>query len=130
MLCKQFVRWIWLALCRRTRQVVAYALGDRTEATCCRTLWQRIPTAYKRGVFYTDFWESYATVLPRSQHRPVGKESGETNHVERFNGTLRQRLGRLVRKTISFSQRDEMHEICLRLFLHDYNTALQQQPTT
>ena len=27
-------RWIWLALCRRTRQVVAYAIGSRDEATC------------------------------------------------------------------------------------------------
>jgi hypothetical protein len=26
--------WIWLALCRKTRQVVAYAIGDRSEQTC------------------------------------------------------------------------------------------------
>jgi len=24
-------QWVWLALCRRTRQVVAYAVGDRSE---------------------------------------------------------------------------------------------------
>lgn len=35
-------RWLWLALCRRTRQVVAYWLGDRSEASAIR-LWQRIP---------------------------------------------------------------------------------------
>jgi IS1 family transposase len=34
-------RWVWLALCRRTRQVVAYAIGKRGEATC-RLLWERI----------------------------------------------------------------------------------------
>jgi IS1 family transposase len=27
--------WIWIALCRKTRQVVAYAIGDRSEKTCC-----------------------------------------------------------------------------------------------
>jgi insertion element IS1 protein InsB len=27
-----------------------------------------------------------------------------------------------VRKTLSFSKSDVMHEICLRLFLHRYNT--------
>ena len=130
MLCKRYVRWIWLALCRRTRQVVAYAIGDRSEETC-DLLWQRIPAAYKRGIFVTDFLGSYAQVLPGGRHRAVGKESGETNHVERLNGTLRQRLGRLVRKTLSFSQRDEMHEITLRLFLHDYNTGIRDaQPTT
>lgn len=38
--------------------------------------------------------------------------------------TLRQRLGRFVRKSLSFSKSEEMHEVCLRLFLHSYNLAL------
>ena len=34
-------RWVWLAQCRRTRQIVAYAVGDRSEATCRLLLhWQ------------------------------------------------------------------------------------------
>ncbi len=37
-------QWVWLALCRRTRQVVAYAVGDRGKATC-RRLWGRVPPA-------------------------------------------------------------------------------------
>ncbi len=113
-------RWIWLALCRRTRQVVAYAIGNRGEATC-RLLWERVPKAYRHGLLYSDFWESYRKVLPEGQHRQVGKSSGQTNHVERWNCTLRQRLGRFVRKTLSFSKSEAMHEICLVLFLHDYN---------
>ncbi len=28
--------WIWIALCRQTRQVVAYAVGDRSQQTCRR----------------------------------------------------------------------------------------------
>ena len=113
-------RWVWLALCRRTRQVVAYAVGDRSEATC-RVLWKRIPAAYKSGLLYTDFWDSYQAVLPQEQHRPVAKESGQTNHIERWNNTLRQRLARFVRKTLSFSKCEAMHENCLLLFLHNYN---------
>ena len=128
-LCKERVRWIWLALCRRTRQVVSYAIGDRSEETA-RLLWERIPAAYRRGICYTDLLQSYTKVLPRGRHFPVGKERGETNPIERFNCTLRQRLGRLVRKTLSFSQRDHMHEICLRLFLHDYNCALRNAAIT
>jgi IS1 family transposase len=27
-------RWVWVALCRATRQVVAYALGYCSRATC------------------------------------------------------------------------------------------------
>jgi insertion element IS1 protein InsB len=33
-LAKLFQAWIWIALCRKTRQVVAYAIGDRSEITC------------------------------------------------------------------------------------------------
>jgi IS1 family transposase len=31
--------------------------------------------------------------------------SGKTNHIERFNNTMRQRISRLVRKTLSFSKK-------------------------
>jgi|SRR5258708_402508 len=26
--------WIWIALCRKTRQIVSYAIGDRSKETC------------------------------------------------------------------------------------------------
>ncbi len=116
-------RWIWIALCRATRQVVAYVIGDRSKATC-RQLWERIPAAYKQCYCYSDFWEAYQLVIPSEQHTAAGKDSGFTAHVERWNNTLRQRLGRFVRKTLSFSKSEEMHEICLRLFLHYYNLTL------
>jgi insertion element IS1 protein InsB len=94
---KQRKRWVWLALCRRTRQVVAYAIayaiGNRGEETC-RKLWERIPESYRKGSFYSDFWESYQKVFPKDRHRALGKESGQTNHVERWNCALRQRVGR------------------------------------
>lgn len=113
-------RWIWIALCRQTRQVVAYTIGDRSEQTC-RRLWEAIPEAYRQAHCYTDFWEAYANVVPVAQHTAVGKESGETAHVERWNLTLRQRLGRFVRRSLSFSKSSEMHEACLRLFIDRYN---------
>ncbi len=119
-------RWIWIALSRHTRQVVAYAIGDRSEASCHK-LWARIPESYRQGQCYTDFWAAYQNVIPAAQHTPCGKESGLTAHVERWNNTLRQRLARFVRKTLSFSKSERMHEICLRLFLHRYN--LSRRPT-
>ena len=54
-------------------------------------------------------------------HRPCGKEEGQTNHVERFNLTLRRRLARLARKTLSFSKSERMHEFFVRWFLTDHN---------
>ena len=69
------------------------------------------------------FWAAYANVLPVEQHTAVGKESGQTAHVERWNLTLRQRLARFVRRTLSFSKSSSMHEACLRLFIHRYNCS-------
>jgi insertion element IS1 protein InsB len=118
--CKKNQAWLWLALCRVTRQVVAAVVGPRTEATC-RRLWAAIPADYRVGRCYSDFLQHYLAVIPMGQHWPVGKDSGQTCAIERFNNTLRQRLGRLVRKTLSFSRSQRMLEACLFLFLWRYN---------
>jgi insertion element IS1 protein InsB len=98
-------------------------LGDRSEQSC-RWLWNAIPLMYRSGTCFTDFWRVYQAVIPDQQRQPVGKETGETAHVERWNTTLRQRLGRFVRTTLSFSKSDLMYEIALRFFLHRYNLGI------
>ena len=122
-------RWLWIALSRRTRQVVAYVIGDRSEKTC-RNLWERIPEAYQKCNTFSDFWEAYQKVFPEEPHQAVGKDSGQANHVERWNNALRQRLARLVRKTLFFSKSDYFHELVLKIFIHRYNrlrlTAISQ----
>ena len=70
---------------------------------------------YRCRATRSDFWLPYAEVFPRRTHRLCGKGAGETCYVERFINTLRQRLGRLVRKTLSFSKCDRMHEAAVRL---------------
>jgi IS1 family transposase len=85
---------------------------------------ERIPVTYRQAHCHSDFWKAYQLVIPSEQHTAAGKETGWTAHVERWNNTLRQRLGRFVRKSLSFSKSEAMHEICLRLFLHDYNSLL------
>jgi insertion element IS1 protein InsB len=91
------------ALCRKTQQVVAYALGDRSKQTCLR-LWEAIPSVYRNGHGFTDFWAAYSAVIPEEQHTAVGKETREAAHVERWNNTLRKPLARFVRVTLSFSK--------------------------
>jgi insertion element IS1 protein InsB len=119
-------RWVWVALCRQTRQIVAFVIGNRSAGTC-RKLWQQIPPGYRQAQCFTDFWEAYQKVIPTEQHTARGKESGLTAHGERWNNTLRQRLARFVRKTLSFSKSDRMHEICLRLFIHHYNLSVRRR---
>ncbi len=118
---KRCQQWIWLAINRETREIVGMAIGSRTKATA-RKLWESLPAVYRQcAICYTDFWEAYVAVLPAKRHRAVGKESGQTNHIERFNNTLRQRCSRLVRKTLSFSKKLANHIGALWYFIHDYN---------
>ena len=116
-------RWLWIALSRRTGQVVAYFIGDRSEASC-ESLWKKIPESYRRLHTYSDFWDAYKNVFPKETHRSVGKDSGQTNHVERWNNTLRQWVSRYTRKTLSFSKSEEFHRIVTHLFIRKYNINL------
>jgi len=112
--------WVWIALCRRTRQIVADYIGDRSEKSC-RKLWDRIPDSYKRCLSFSDYWAAYDKVFGTQNHHSVGKETGETAHIERWNNTLRQRLAHFVRKTLSFSKSKLMHDLVLKLFIIQYN---------
>ena len=114
--------WTWIALCRRTRQVVI--CGQRNDKTCT-DLRCRIPSNYFNLATCSDYWSSYAAVFDPATHRSVGKHTGLTNHVERFNATLRNRLGRFTRKTLSFSKKKENHEAVLHMFLLKYNQDMK-----
>jgi len=99
----------------------ADAVGDRSKKPSQR-LWEAIADSYRHGHSFTSFWATYAAVSPKEQQTAVGREIGETAHVERWNTTLRQRLACFVRMTFSFSKSVIMHEACLLLFLSRYNT--------
>ena len=116
-------RWLWTVLCRRTRQIVAHVIGDRSEKTC-RKLWELIPEEYKGCRSYSDFWDAYEKVFPKETHRSVGKATGQTSHMERWNNTLRQSNARYVRKTLSFSKSDLYHMLVTRLYVVRYNLSL------
>ena len=121
-------RWLWTVMCRRTRQIIAFALGDRSAQTC-RRLWSRIPEEYRTCASFSDFWEAYQEVLPAETYQQVGKDSGQLNHMERWNCTLRQWLGRFTRKTLSFSKVDYMHHLVTRWFIVEYNLNIQRSFT-
>ena len=116
--------WIWTALDRNSRRVVGLYIGDRSRKGALG-LWSSIASAYKEtSYFYTDFWEAYNSVFPSNRHHSVGKETGLTNHIERFNNTMRQRCSRLVRMTLSFSKKVENHIGAIWYFIHHYNSIL------
>ncbi|WP_456297634.1 IS1 family transposase [Dactylococcopsis salina] len=117
--------WIWLAIDSLTHKLSVFKKRDRDRAAA-RKLWDSLPPVYRQcATCYTDFWEAYQGILPTKRHQAVGKETGQTNHIERFNNTLRQRVGRLVRKSLSFSKKFQNHLGAIWDFIHYYKASLQ-----
>jgi len=125
---KFFKRWLWLAMCRRTRQIVAYAIGDRSESTA-QKLWQSLPKSYQTCPMYTDEYDVYPRIIPTEQHRAAPKAAHQTNHQERWNNTLRQWIGRYTRKTLSFSKADVYHSLVTHWFIIEYNLRIRSSLT-
>ncbi len=120
--------WLWVALCRRTRQIVGWTLGDRSLQSAS-DLRVSLPKSYRGRATRSDLWDAYAAAFPKHTHRCCGKEEGETCHVERWFGTLRARLSRLVRRTSFFSKCAENHLDAIHLFITTYNLDLQRKAT-
>jgi insertion element IS1 protein InsB len=69
----------------QSRHIVGVYVGSRSR-NAAKRLWQSLPAVYRQcAVCYTDYWEAYEQVLPSKRHRAVGKETGKTNYIERFN---------------------------------------------
>jgi hypothetical protein len=48
---KQQERWLWTAICRRTRQIIAWSIGDHSQLTF-KQLLRKIPYEYRRCESY------------------------------------------------------------------------------
>lgn len=76
----------------------AFHVGDRRRESD-QELWVNIPVAYREQArFHTDQYEAYKSVMPVERHQAMTKHARKTNHIERFNTTLRQRLSRWYAK--------------------------------
>ncbi|MGH9900335.1 MAG: IS1 family transposase, partial [Pyrinomonadaceae bacterium] len=64
---------------------------------------------------------AYKGVIPPERHEVCGKESGLTSGIERFNCTLRQRVSRLARQTLSFSKKLANHIGAIKYFICHYH---------
>ena len=69
------------------------------------------------GLFMAQFFLLLVT-------KQLEKKLVKQRYIERFNNTLRQRISRLVRKTLSFSKKLENHVGAIWYFVHYYNSSL------
>jgi insertion element IS1 protein InsB len=120
-------QWIWLALDVDSREIVGAYIGSR-DRDGAQGLWDSLPPVYRQcAVTFTDFWRAYEEIFPSNRHKSVGKNSGKTSYIERFNLTARQRVSRLVRKTLSFSKKIENHVGAIWNFIHHYNANMASE---
>ena len=117
-------QWIWLAKDIATREIAGVYVGSR-DKNGAQGLWDSLPGVYRQcAVSYTDFWSAYEKIFPSTRHCQVEKGSGKTNSIESFNCTMRQRISRIVRKTLSFSKKLINHIGAIWNFIHHYNASL------
>ena len=70
--------WVWIAMDKRTRQIIAFHVGDRSQEST-RLLWAKIPAVYReQATFYTDQYAAYAGLTAGAQHAGLLQKGGES----------------------------------------------------
>jgi len=114
-------QWVWIAMEKQTRQRLAFHVGARRHESA-KQLWANLPAVYReQATFYTDQYAVYTGIIPAAQHKAITKHARKTNHIERFNNTMRQRVSRLVRDTLAFSKKLANHIGAIKYFICHYN---------
>jgi IS1 family transposase len=114
-------QWVWMAMDATTGPVLAFHVGDRGQESA-EHLWANLPPPYReQAFFYTDHYNVSKGVIPPAHHRAISTLARKTTHVERCNRTLRHRVSRLVRATLSFSNKLSPHGGAIRYFIYHDN---------
>ena len=93
------------AIDRNSRIIIGCFVGNRTLKSAHK-LWASLPEIYQQcAIAYTDCWQAYKTVIPAKWHLSVGKETSQTNHIERLNNTFRQRVSRAGKRKFIILQK-------------------------
>jgi IS1 family transposase len=108
-------RWLWLAVCRESRRILAHQIGKRDRPTV-RKLMEKITTIQCLR-YYTDAHLSYRGLFPKGTHRESKKY---TYTVEGVNSALRHYLARFRRRSKCYSKSEEMTGKSISLFTARY----------
>lgn len=140
--------WLWVALCPKTKLVVAWKLGNRGTVSA-KAFMDDLKSRLKHRIqLSTDGHDAYLEAVEHSFGKdidyarkvrltdPVTKRSWHvvqvvsgnpdpahigTSYVERFNATLRNICRRYFRRTMCFSKNLDLHEYAVALTMYAYN---------
>ncbi len=117
-------QWIQLAIDVLTKEIGGVYIGQ-IDKDGARGIWNFLLAVYRQcAVSYIDFCSAQGIVFSKKRQRAVGKDTGQTNYIEKFNNTMRQRISLLARKTLSFSKKLSNHMGGVWYFIHSYNANL------
>ena len=108
---KSRLRWIVYALDRESKTVVSFNVGWRTNKTLKRVI-QSLELSGARRI-YTDKLKNHRYLIVKKLHNTLVHS---TNHIERYNLSIRTHLKRLNRKTICFSRSLVIFMAVLRIY--------------
>jgi len=110
--------WMIYLYCKETKEVVAYAHGNRSRSTV-KQLWNKIKKmGIKIDSICSDNWEAFKGVFESVNHF-IGKEF--TKAIEGNNCLFRTRMRRIFRKTCNFSKKLFNHLKAFDLAIYNIN---------
>ncbi len=65
--------WLWVGISRKSRQVLSFVLGERTDEAFGQA-WAKVPPDYQSRPVFTDYWGAYARLLPKISTIPATRE--------------------------------------------------------
>ena len=118
--------WLWIIVCRKSRQVLGLVFGDRSD-TMLEQAWADVAPDYREAPVYTDRWGAYGRFFCQKQHQACDKGSGLTSIAEALNTKWRQRQSGLVRRSCGVHPRieDDLFERFL-LLVESHNRQCQK----
>ena len=132
--------YLWLAIDAHTKLIVSYLVGKRTGESAQAFVADVRGRVINRPQITTDALSAYADAIDRAFGGDVdyvmkNKKAGgypiqrghpdmtqvTTNHIERFNLSLRTQLRRHTRRTSGHSKKMDHHQSAIALLIASYN---------
>jgi len=109
-------RWLWLAVCRTSRKILAVEVGRRSKKAFAPMLKKLAKITCNK--FCTDGYQVYNSMLPERKHRK-GKQ--HTFTVEGMMSVVRHFLARFRRKTRCYTRSEDMAKAAVLVFAKQWN---------
>ena len=118
---KKRKRWLWLAVCRESKRIIAHQIGKRDRPTV-RKLIQKL-SAINCFRYYTDAHLSYHGLFPQGKHYASKKY---TYTIEGINSAIRHYLARFRRRSKCYSKNEYMTDKSIHLLsIHLHKRYIQ-----